>query len=166
MSRFEQSLTYTLEFLLAMALTAIAAIVVAQALLSFLFDVSIVGGNEIITKLFVYTTAIGAAVEVGRREHIAILIVVEALPQPAQLWVGKLALLAVAAFNVVVTVASFRWIAKTGDYLMPTTQLPQAAAQLAIPIGCGLAVLYCLLRLAGSSRDDEQHSESGEADAA
>ena len=49
--------------------------------------------------------------------------------------------------NLVVVLYSFHWIEVTGDYLMPTTQLPRYLAQLAVPMGAGLAVLFCVMQL-------------------
>ena len=42
---------------------------------------------------------------------------------------------------------SVEWIRTTGGFLMPSTELPRVVAQLSVPIGSGLAVVYCLLRL-------------------
>lgn len=135
---------------MAVGLLFIAAIVVLQVLLSSCFNSSITGANEMITKLFVYVTAVGAAVAVGRHEHIAITFATEALSKLVQRWLDAIALVFVALVNAVVVAYSFHWINVTGHYVMPPTSLPRILAQLAIPIGSGLAVLFCFLRLFGN----------------
>jgi len=160
--RIDALLTKMLELVLAICLLAIATIVVTLVVLRYLFNSSITGANELVTILFVYTTAIGAAVAIGKREHIAIPFAVELLPMGGQRLVGLAELLLVAIINAVMVVYSIDWIGVTGDYLMPSTGLPRAVAQVSVPIGCSLAILYCLLRTA--SIITGQHDASSRAD--
>jgi len=76
----ESILTKMLEGLLAICFLAIVTIVITLVVLRYAFNSSITGANEVITILFVYTTSLGAAVAVGRREHISITFAVECLP--------------------------------------------------------------------------------------
>ncbi len=147
MKHLETLLTKTLEFVLAMLLLAISGTVVALVVLRYVFNSSITGANELVTILFVYTTAVGAALAIGKREHIAIPFAVEALPRRAQKFADIVGLVLVATLNAVMLGYSIGWIRITGEYLMPSTGLPRAVAQLSVPLGCGLAVVYCMLRL-------------------
>ena len=147
MHKLEQQLTRSLEIVLALLLFAIAAIVVTLVVLRYVFNSSITGANEWVTILFVYTTSIGAAVAIGRREHIAIGFAVEALPPAAQRLAELVEIMLVAVLNSVILYGSISWIRITGDYLMPSTRLPRLVVQVSVPIGCGLAILYCLVRL-------------------
>jgi len=147
MKNIDAILTRALEFVLAMCLLAIATIVVTLVILRYVFNSSITGSNELVTILFVYTTAIGAAVAIARRDHIAIPFAVEALPIRGQRIAGIVELVLVAIFNAVMVGYSIEWIRITGNYLMPATGLPRAVAQVSVPLGCGLAILYCLFRM-------------------
>ena len=129
--------------------------------LRYLFNSSITGANELVTILFVYTTAIGAAVAVGKGEHIAISLAVEKLSRRGRRIAEIIQLLLVAGLNAVMIFYSIAWIRITGEFLMPSTGLPRAAVQMSVPIGCGLAIVYCVLRLisplpdsTGIERDD------------
>ncbi len=160
MKHLETLLTKTLEFVLAMLLLAISGTVVALVVLRYVFNSSITGANELVTILFVYTTAVGAALAIGKREHIAIPLVVEALPRRAQKFADIVGLVLVAILNTVMLGYSIGWIRVTGEYLMPSTGLPRAVAQVSVPFGCGLAVVYCLLRLlvpGAAQRDSAEH---------
>lgn len=147
MRRLESWLTRCLEALLAFALFVIAAVIVMQVFLSFAMNSSITGANELVTKLFVYTSTIGAAVTIGKNEHIQISLAADLLPKALQVVVHRVVLLLVGVLNFVMLVYSFHWIQITGDYLMPTTQLPRYVVQISVPVGCGLAVIYCGLRV-------------------
>ncbi len=156
MTKLEAILNRALEFVLAMCLLAIATIVVTLVVLRYVFNSSITGANEMVTILFVYSTALGAALLIGKRQHIAIPFAVEALPLHLQKAVDIAGLVLVAVLNAVMLGYSIGWIRITGEYLMPSTGLPRAAVQLSIPLGCGLAFVYCLLRIFVPEPAEEQ----------
>ena len=156
MMKLEAILSRALEFVLAMCLLAIATIVVTLVVLRYVFNSSITGANEMVTILFVYSTALGAALLIGKRQHVAIPFAVEALPLRVQKVVDIGGLVLVAILNAVMLGYSIGWIRITGAYLMPSTGLPRAAVQLSIPLSCGLAILYCLLRMRAPETEEEQ----------
>ena len=143
--RTERALTRTLEGISAVLLFLMAAVVLTLVVLRYVFGTGIVGANETVTILFVYTTALGTAVAIGKRDHIAILFLVDKLGTRGRRVAELTALLAVGLLNAVMLVYSFRWIEVTGGYLMPATELPRGALQAAIPLGCGLALVYCVI---------------------
>jgi len=153
--RLERILTRCLEALLIIGFLAIFALVVIQVFLRYVLNTSITGANEVIIILFVYTTAIGGAIAAGKREHIAITFAIDWLPSKARQIIDQLGLLLVAAINAIMVWFSFHWIGITGDYLMPSTGLPRIVAQLSIPLGCGLATLYCLTKAVTLKRNGE-----------
>ena len=144
---------------MAAGLFAIAGVVVVQVILSSCFNSAIVGGNEVITKLFVYLTTIGSAVAIQRREHIAINWLTDALPHNGRRLVDIVGTLLVAVLNILVLLYSFPWIQVTGHYLMPTTQLPRVVAQVSVPIGAAIAVLFCVHRVYELYTADSDGSE-------
>ncbi len=151
MKTFETVLNRLLESLAVLCFVAVFLIVVTLVVLRYVFNSSITGANELITVLFVYSTAIGAAVAVGRGEHIAISFYTGTLSGVRRRLVDAIGLLLVALLNAVMAWYSVEWIRTTGDFLMPSTELPRVVAQLSVPIGSGLAVVYCLLRLLDSA---------------
>ncbi len=160
MKKLEATLNHVLEGITTLCFLAILVIVVTLVVLRYAFNSSITGANELITVLFVYSTAIGAAVAVGKREHITIAALAERLPRGLRKVIDALGLLLVAALNGVLLWYSIVWIGTTGGFLMPSTELPRIVAQFSIPLGSGLAVLYCLFRLAHGVFGDEQLGES------
>jgi TRAP-type C4-dicarboxylate transport system permease small subunit len=162
--RVEAVLTRVLEGLAALGFLVMLVVVIVLVLLRYVFNSSITGANELITVVFVYCTAIGAAIAVGRREHIAIPAVVERLPKTPRKVVDALGLLLVGGLNAALTWQSVTWIEVTGDFLMPSTELPRVVAQLSVPLGCGLASLWCVLRLVLALAGDEELGEVGAMD--
>ena len=109
---------------------------------------SITGANEIVTILFIYTTAIGAAVAIGKNEHISITVFVDIVPEKYHRMIALVQALFITALQVSLFWYCIEWIGTTGNYLMPATGLPRFVSIISIPAGCLLSILYCLVRLA------------------
>jgi len=133
MKTFHSRLTCFLEVLVCLSFLSFFSMVILLVGLRYLFNSSITGANEIITILFVYTTAIGAAIAL-----------IEKLPQRLGKHLAKLQLALVGLINFAIAWFSVPWISQTGDNLMPTLGAMRAVVQISIPLGCGLAVLYCI----------------------
>jgi len=153
MRSIERMIARVLEGILALCLLAIFLTVVTLVVTRYVFNAPLPGANEAITIVFIYTSSIGGALAAGRREHIAIPMAIERLSPPLLRWVDAMGLLLVALINAVMVWFSFHWISITGDYLMPSTGLPRMVAQLSIPIGCGLAAIYCIVQSICRLRD-------------
>jgi TRAP-type C4-dicarboxylate transport system permease small subunit len=144
-SAFDTKLNRALEGVLTVLLFLIFTMIVMLVVLRYVFNTTIIGGNEAALIAFVYTTAIGGALAVSKHEHIAIHYFVDLMPRRIQRRLRIFQLLLVATINLVIVCYSVVWISRTGGFLMPALQLPQLVAQLSIPIGCSLASVYCLI---------------------
>ena len=156
LEKTEKLLTRLLEGITSLCLLAILVLIVVLVTLRYVFNEGIVGANEFATILFVYTTAIGSAVAIGRREHISVDYLVEKLRPGSRCWADVGALVLVAVINGVLLWESFRWISITGSYIMPATLLPRVVVQVSVPIGCSLAIFYCFVRLANTLRGESR----------
>jgi len=154
LEKAESILTRVLEGIASLCLLAILVLIVILVTLRYVFNEGIVGANEFATILFVYTTAIGSAVAMGRREHISVDYLVGKLGPGLRRWADAGALVLVAAINGVLLWQSFQWIAVTGSYIMAATLLPRVVVQVSVPIGCSLAIFYCFVRLVTTLRGE------------
>jgi TRAP-type C4-dicarboxylate transport system permease small subunit len=148
LERIDRLLTRGLVAVVTACFLVLAVLVVTLVVLRYLFNTTIIGGNELTTHLFIYTTALGAAVSVGTGQHIRIGIFVEALPQRLGLMVDGLALLLVLALHAILLWFSLEWIAAVGAFEVPVINIPQGIVQAAIPLGCAFVIVFCLTRLA------------------
>jgi len=167
MKRFESILCTALEGLIGLLLGLIASAVVMLVGLRYVFNSSITGTNELIVILFVYTTAIGAALGIAKGDHLAIVFLIEKLP-PRGRWLAELMRVGlVGLINAVALVYSVQWIGVTGHYLMPSTGLPRWVAQLSIPLGCsiglGFAAIHAVRLLGKETPGSENASVGGRA---
>jgi TRAP-type C4-dicarboxylate transport system permease small subunit len=115
--------------------------------LRYSFNTTIVGGNELVVILFIYTSAIGAAVIVGKKEHIAITYFIDKLPLRLNKLIYVFNFLMIAFLNGAMIIYSIPWISKTGGYLTAVLGIPRVYLQIVVPISCGIAILYCLFQI-------------------
>ncbi len=147
MIKSEQALTRYLGYILGILFFFIIFLVIALVFLRYGFNTTIVGGNELVVILFIYTSALGAAAVVGRDEHIAITFFVDKLPGKLKKAVDILKLLLIAFLNGAMIKYSIPWISKTGGYTTAVLGIPRYYLQIIIPISCAIAVIYCLFQI-------------------
>jgi len=147
LKRFEQILIKGLEIAFSICLLLMFALIVIQVTLRYGFNQSIGGANELATILFAYTSALGIAVAIAQREHMAISWFILRLPHGPRKVVDVVGLLLLATVNVVIFCYSIKWIGTTGSGMIPVLQVPRWTSQIAIPIGTGASALFCGIKL-------------------
>jgi TRAP-type C4-dicarboxylate transport system permease small subunit len=140
----EQVFTRILEGIIVLCFITIIVLVITLVILRYGFNTTIIGGNELVVILFIYSSALGAAVIVGQKDHIAITYFIDKLPPSLKKVVDIIDFLLIAFINMVMIWYSIAWIGKTGGYLTAVLRIPQFYAQIIVPVGCGTAILYCL----------------------
>jgi TRAP-type C4-dicarboxylate transport system permease small subunit len=143
----ERILAAIIDGAIATFFALILLITIMQVCLRYGFNSSILGGNEAMEALFIYTTAFGAAAAVRRRMHININFLVELLPESGQRVADVLVHLLVAFLNGVMIYFSIGWISKVGGNESPVMRVPEWIMQISIPLGCGLVICYCLVNI-------------------
>ena len=97
-----------------------------------------------VTILFIYTTAIGAAVSIGKHEHIGIDVFVNIVPPRFYKTIRVLQIILLFSLHLILFIYCLEWVNKVGGYLMPATGLPRLVAIASVPLGCVLCILYCI----------------------
>ena len=144
LNRAKNVLDWLLNGLVGATFFGIAVLIIVLVILRYVFNSSVPGGNELLRFAFIYTTFIGAAVLVGRREHIAIHIVVKKFPDPIRRIFDLLVHLLIVALHIYLLVLSFRWISVTGNNLAEELKCSLKYIQIALPISCGIASVYAV----------------------
>ena len=132
------------------------SITLVLVFLRYVFNQSITGANEVVTILFIYTTAIGAAISIGKNEHIGIDVFVNLLPKRFYKIIRILQVFLVFALHLILFIYCLEWVEKAGGYLMPATGLPRIVAIASIPIGCIFCILFCAKALIDVIDEDKK----------
>ncbi|MBU1049406.1 TRAP transporter small permease [Candidatus Bipolaricaulota bacterium] len=142
--RAKRVLDWVLNGLVGVTFLGIAVLIITLVILRYVFNSSVPGGNELLRFAFIYTTFIGAAILVGRRENIAIHIVVKKFPDTIRRALDVLVHALIVALHIYLLVLSFRWISVTGNNLAEELKFSLRYIQIALPIGCGIASVYAV----------------------
>ena len=145
--RTEKLLSRILVGFIALCLLGIVLLVMTLVVLRYGFNSTIIGANEFIVILFMYSSAIGAAVVLGQKEHIAITYFIDKLPPSIRRFVDILNYILIAFLNGAIIWYGLRWINITGSYLTAVLKIHQVYAQIVVPVGCSIAILYCLYHI-------------------
>ncbi|MCP4262132.1 MAG: TRAP transporter small permease [Planctomycetes bacterium] len=156
MKHFEQVLIRAIEFIFSICLVIMLILILIQVLLRYGFNESIGGANEFATILFGYTSALGIAVAIARREHMAISFFTERLPSRPRKVVDATGLILLFMLNIIILCYSFKWMAYTGSRMIPILQVPRWTAQMAIPIGASASALFCFIKLYLGIKGEEE----------
>ena len=156
MKKVELGLIKLLEITCGICFVVMFVLVVTQVALRYGFNESIGGANELATILFAYTSALGIAIGIARRDHMAISWFTERLGPRSRRIIDVIGLVLLALLNAVIFWYSIRWIDITGARMISVLQVPRWTAQIAIPIGTGASVIFCLIKLWLGLKGDEE----------
>jgi TRAP-type C4-dicarboxylate transport system permease small subunit len=142
--RIEHIMSHILDAAVTVFFFIILSLTIILVVLRYGFDSTIIGGNEAMEYLFIYTTALGAAVSVGREEHIKISFFKDKLKVRYRKAVTIFDIVLIGFINAVMVWYSLPWIRSAGYFESPVLRIPNWIVQISIPIGCILVMLYCL----------------------
>ncbi|MEM7045526.1 MAG: TRAP transporter small permease subunit [Pseudomonadota bacterium] len=145
--KFDRALARYLEWVIVALFAVFLVLTCLLVVLRYGFQSSILGGNEFVTIAFIFTSALGGAVGISKREHIAITVFIDMLPHKLRIGAYVLGLALVAVMNAALVYLSFDWIARTGHNPWQPINVPQGIFYAAIPIAGALAILFCLLKI-------------------
>jgi TRAP-type C4-dicarboxylate transport system permease small subunit len=155
LDKAENRIGRLLEIVISLFFVVILATTIIMVILRYVFNTGIYGGNELISYLFVYTTALGAAVSIGKDEHIKITVAVNLFPEKIQKIIESFSIFLVGLLNLVLVFLSVSWIQKVGSFESPTLRIPNAWVQFGVPLGCSMAVIFCVFRIIRILRGEE-----------
>jgi TRAP-type C4-dicarboxylate transport system permease small subunit len=159
--RLKRILLIMLQGIITGLFSIILMLTILLVILRYGFNTAIIGGNEAMEYLFIYTTAIGAAVALGKREHIKITYLVDKLPLAVKGVVNVLDLILIGFINGVMIWYSIPWIKSVGSFESPVLRIPNRIVQASVPIGCGLVILCCLCLMVIDIFEKKQEEFSG-----
>jgi TRAP-type C4-dicarboxylate transport system permease small subunit len=159
--RFKRILLIMLQRIVTFFFFIILILTILLVVLRYGFNTAIIGGNEAMEYLFIYTTAIGAAVALGKREHIKITYFVDRLPLAMKSLVNVLDLILIGFINGVMVWYSIPWIKSVGSFESPVLRIPNRIVQASVPIGCSLVILCCLCLMVTDIFEKKQGGFSG-----
>ncbi len=135
----------------------------------------VVGAEEIVTNLFVWTVFIGSAYAHRKHSHLGVDILVNLLPGKSKKIVADIVFLIELAILIMLTIISAQYVyhlifnaaGKYKPVVSDVLRMPKWYTAIAVPIGFGLSVIFSLVdlfknRLGRSGKDQISSEEGGE----
>jgi len=146
LERANRVLTHLLETVMVILFAIFLVIVVTKVILR-PFDTAIYGVDELVKIAFLTTSAIGGAVAISTREHIAITFFIDIMPRAVKIGLYVLGLALIAALNATLVYLSIDWIAGPGNNIWQPFGMRQSYVFVVVPIACILAVAFSLVKI-------------------
>ncbi len=146
LSAIDRVLTRVIEALMVVLFGVFLVIVVTKVLMR-PFDMAIYGVDEQVKIAFLCTSALGGAVAITKREHIAITFFIDMMPYYVKMAFYVAGLVLVGVMNAALVWLSIDWIAGPGKNMWQPFGMPQAYVFIIVPISCSIAVFYCVVRV-------------------
>jgi TRAP-type C4-dicarboxylate transport system permease small subunit len=146
--RIENGLTISLEGIVTFFFFVMVVLILLLVILRYVFSTTIIGGDEATQFLFIYTTAFGAAISLGKNQHIKISVFLERFPLKARRIANIFNCILIILLHGYLFFLSIKWISSVGYFESPVLQIPQGIVQVCIPISCIFIFLYGLRQIA------------------
>ncbi|MGC9313425.1 MAG: TRAP transporter small permease [Sediminispirochaetaceae bacterium] len=142
--------------LFCMFLTGILALtIIFTVFLRYVFGITFVWAEEVITYLFIGTTFFGAALVTKENEHISIPALLEALPRTPRKVLSVFGLIVSIIVVLFLLSKSLIWIEKAGKLVTPGLRVPERIFYYMVPISCVLMIFYSLRQIFAVIRNSQ-----------
>lgn len=122
--------------------------VIVSVIMRYVFSISFVWSEEMLTMVFVATTFFGAALGIRESEHITITNFVESMPLKVRRVVKILSQVIIIVVSVYMIYYSIRIINKVGKVPSPATGIQKGIYYSIIPISFCITIFYSLVNMA------------------
>lgn len=147
MNSIDRYFTKLISFICITLMAIMTIIVITNVILRYVFSISFVWAEELITFLFLGTTYFGVALGVRSNEHIRIDFLLDKLGSKYRRVMNIFNSLIIVVVQVVVFRSSIVWIQTVGNVLSPGIRIPIKCIYILMPMSCIFVCFYVLLSI-------------------
>ncbi len=125
----------------------IFGLVLAQVVFRYALNDPLVWSEELARLAFVWVAMLAWSLGSRRRSHIAVTVIVDALPPLPRLGLRLLIQVAIVVFCALLLVHGWALTERNLDLPMVTLDVPYAAVYAVAPLGAAIVVLYALIEM-------------------
>jgi len=125
----------------------LAVLVVVCVFMRYLFGVTFVWTEELITMLFIATTFFGAVIGMKYKEHITIGFFYDSVTGKGKKVLDIINAIIILALQIMITYLSVNWIGKVGNVLTSGLRIPIGIFYVMMPFSAVLIGLYCIFNV-------------------
>lgn len=133
------------QWLVILMMGTMAALVFANVVSRYVFNVSIIWVEELTQYQMIWITYLGAGLALREGRHVAVEVLQDLLPARLRRYVRWFVALAMLAFLVTLAVLGFRIAEFTWNQETPVMNIPTGVPYLGVPIGAVVMALHLVL---------------------
>lgn len=142
--KIESIVSLYIEKLLTILSVLILTFVFMSAAFRYLFQFSVYSMDELLVMFFIYSSTLGTAIAIKRREHMNVSIFLQRLPATALKFIALINYSIIILFNIVIIIYGYLWLQDTRYVVSQVTDLPFWLTGISIIIGSFLSIVYCI----------------------
>lgn len=123
-----------MKVLLILVLVSMIVILMAHIIFRYVLNNSLTWSEELLKIMLVWFGMMSVAVLAARREHVAIVVFKEHMPEKVQSFLTKLTQLIIVGICILMVIIGIQYCMKAGFRLTPALRIPYAWAYAAIPV--------------------------------
>ena len=143
----ERRVNKLIEGMVTVLFFIILSLTIVLVIMRYGLNSTIVGGSEAMNYLFIYTTALGVSVSIGKGSHIKISYFIDKLSGKVRMIINILNFTLIGFINAVMAWQSIPWIISAGYFESPVLRIPNWMVYGSVPLRCSLVILYCINHL-------------------
>lgn len=147
MNLLDKLFTKVISYICIGLMAIMSSLVIINVILRYVFSVSFVWSEELITFLFLATTYFGITLGVRYDEHIRIDFLIDKLGKGGRIISNTINSLIIGFVQVVVFIYSIKWIEAVGNVQSPGLRIPIKFIYYLMPMSSVVICFYLLLSL-------------------
>ncbi|WP_413306615.1 TRAP transporter small permease [Bacillus sp. 1P10SD] len=149
------------EYLVYIMLSVMTIIICYQVFSRFVLNVTPPWIQELSLLLMVWIGFLGIAVGLQDNSHIQINLFINALPEKAKVWIGKLHRVSAILFGLFMVIQGGQFAYDMRTSTISGLNMPSAVLYYSVPVSGGLIILYLVFELFGKWHPVIDESEGG-----
>lgn len=147
LNKIKDAIAKVFEWICIILISLLTILSVAAVVLRYIFQITFIQQEELITFLFVVATFLGTVVVMKEKSHVSVALVQMNMPVPVQkaMEIGKY--LVMIAVQVVLIYASRKWIATNKSFLTPGLRIPYWTVYIMLPLSCFFSMIIQIIDL-------------------
>ena len=147
LNKIKDVIAKVFEWICVVLITLLTILSVVSVVLRYVFGITFIQQEELITFLFVIATFLGTIVVMNQKSHVSVALLQMNMPIPVQKAMEIFKYIVMIAIQVVLLYASQKWIATNQSFLTPGLRILYWTVYIMLPISCFFSMIIQIIDL-------------------
>ena len=147
LNKIKDVIAKVFEWICVILITLLTLLSVISVVLRYVFGITYIQQEELITFLFVVATFLGTVVVMNQKTHVSVALLQMNMPVSVQKAMEIFKYIVMIAIQVVLIYASQKWIVTNKNFLTPGLRIPYWIVYIMLPISCFFSMIIQIIDL-------------------